>query len=320
MKTYYKILSLAALITAATFSSCTKEDGVFDSDDTGGIIELADLPARSTSTSYSVVTKSFDAADEVTFPVTINYTGSAGAPQDITLTMSINSTALSTYNTAQGTSYTELPTTLYSVDTYTVTILKGSKTGTFNIKLKTSAFDFSLSYALGISIQSATSGTISGNYGTGIFRVVAKNAYEASYTVTGWFFHPTAGRAISSTKSLTTVGVATNAADLGDLGSSDYNFTFDVSGSALSNFVPTGSTPTGLNSGFFTTDQPGASGSWVNSSGTAQPGTSPWLHTTYNNSYDEANQTFYMHYGYVGSGGAGESTWSRQVYEKWVRK
>lgn len=307
------------LLTAATFASCTKEDGVFDSDSAGGIVELSDLPARANSTVYSVSSKSFDVLAAAEFPVTVNYTGAAGAPQDITIQMAIDTNFVNTYNTAQNTKYDRLTADMYTVDSYTLTIPKGSKTATFMIRLNTSAFNFDLSYALGITIKSASAGTISGNYGTGIFRVAAKNEYEADYTVTGWFFHPTAGREIDETKTLSTAGLNTCNAPLGDLGSSDYNFDFDISGSTLTNFVATGLTPTGAKSGFFTKDQAAAS-SWVNSPlSDDSPGTSPWLHATYNNTYDAATQTFYMHYGYA-SGGTGEATWTRQVYEKWVRQ
>jgi hypothetical protein len=321
MKKYYKIFSLAMLVAATAFSSCTKEDSVFDSDDQGGIIELADLPSRTSATLYSLTTKSLDAVAEISVPITVNYTGVGGAPSDITVTLRINSAALTAYNTSASTSYLDLPTTLYTVSSPTITIPKGSKTGSYILKIKTSSFDFTKSYALGITISSATAGTVSGNYGTGIFRIVAKNAYEASYTVTGWLFHPTAGRAINATKTLATAGAVTSTAAVGDLGGSNYYFNFDVSGSTLTNYAAAGVTPTGLNSGFFTSDQPGASATWGNSSGSAdRPGTSPWLHSTYNNTYDAATKTFYMHYGYVASGGSGQASWTRQVYEKWVRK
>jgi hypothetical protein len=321
MKKYHKILSLALLITATAFTSCTKQDSVFDSDDQGGILELADLPSRAGSTVYSITSKSLDAAAEISLPITVNYTGAAGAPQDITVTMGINAAALTAYNTAQSTAYLALPTTLYTISSSTITIPKGTKTGTFVLKIKTASFDFTKSYALGVSIVSATAGTVSGNYGTGIFRIIAKNAYEASYAVTGWLFHPTAGRAINATKTLATAGAVTSTAAVGDLGGSNYYFNFDVSGSTLTNYAAAGVTPGGTNSGFFTADQPAASGSWVNSSGTVdKPGTSPWLHSTYNNTYDAATKTFYMHYGYVASGGTGQGSWTRQVYEKWVRK
>lgn len=305
------------MLIATAFSSCTKEDGVFDADDTGGIIELSDLPARSTSTVYAVASKSFDVLSSVEFPVTVKYSGTAGAPQDITIQMVIDTNVVNTYNSAEGTAYDHLKEDKYTVDSYTLTIPKGSKTATFMIRLQTNAFDFNLSYALGISIKSVSEGTLSGNYGTGIFRVAAKNDYEDDYTVTGWFFHPTAGRKIEQTKTLSTAGLTKCNAPVGDLGG--YSFDFEISGTSLTNFVATESTPAGTKSGFFTADQPGAS-TWINSPvSDDKPGSAPWLHATYNNTYDASTQTFYMHYGYA-SGGTGEATWTRQIYEKWVRE
>jgi len=184
MKKYYKILSLAILIALTALQSCTKQDSVYDSDNQGGIIELANLPSRTTSTVYSIKNSSFDAVDAVSFPITVNYTGTGGAPEDITVTMAIDTAALTKYNTASGTDFTTLPATLYTVPTFTLTILKGQKTATLDFTLKTSSFDFSESYALPIAIKSATAGTISSNYGTGIFAVVAKNRWDGVYTVT----------------------------------------------------------------------------------------------------------------------------------------
>lgn len=188
MKNYLKLLSIATILSLGLFSSCVKEDGVFDADNKGGIIELGDLSSRTTSTLYApLVTKSFASATEVDCPITLNYTGTDGAPQDITVTMALTDAAVTAYNTAQSASYTILPTTLYTVPSYTVTIPKGQKKATFTIKLKTSSFDFSKSYALGISITSSSYGTVSANYGTGIFAIVAKNKYDGVYTVTGSF-------------------------------------------------------------------------------------------------------------------------------------
>lgn len=186
MKMSYKILCFAILLTAVSFSSCTKEDGVFNSDDTGGIIEISDLAARASSTDYVVVNKSFETAAEVEFPVTLNYTGVAGAPQDITVTMEMSTTKLNAYNLTLDTAdrYTELPSNVYTVDSYNVTIAKGSKTGKFIIKLNTSAFDFKYNYAVAIAIKSATAGIVSGNYGSGIFTLAAKNKWDGVYTVT----------------------------------------------------------------------------------------------------------------------------------------
>jgi hypothetical protein len=179
MKNYKKIY-LALLVLTVGVSSCTKEDGIYTENGSSGIIELADLPSRTSSTAYAVVTKPFDAAASIDFPVTVNYTGVDGAPEDVSVVLAFDDVAVSTMSST----YTVLPSTLYTVPNYTVTIPKGSKTATFHITLNTAAFDFTKTYALGIKIKSSSAGTISSNYGTGVFVIVAKNKYDGVYTVT----------------------------------------------------------------------------------------------------------------------------------------
>lgn len=179
MKNYKKIY-LTLLALSLGVSSCTKEDGIYTENGSNGIIELAELPSRTSSTAYSVVTKSFDAAASIDFPVTVNYTGVDGAPEDLSVVLAFDDVAVSTMSST----YTVLPTTLYTVPNYTVTIPKGSKTATFHITLNTAAFDFTKTYALGIKVKSASVGTISSNYGKGVFVIVAKNKYDGVYTVT----------------------------------------------------------------------------------------------------------------------------------------
>ncbi|KIO77002.1 hypothetical protein TH53_11565 [Pedobacter lusitanus] len=321
MKRYISKYTTIALIASIITSSCTKEEGVFADGGSSGIVELQ-LPARSTSTIYSITSRSFAAQDVVDFPVTLNYTGVNGTPEDVTVNVEVNNLAVTQYNTALNTSYTPLPQELYIVAANNVSIPKGTKTGTFLIKLKTASFDFTKSYALGVTIRTASSGTVSGNYSTGIYRVTAKNAYEGDYKVTGWFFHPTAGRAINVVKKLVTTGKQSVSAPLGDLGSSNYAIEFTVDGSKLTGYKASGATPGGLNSGFFTADHPEASAAgWINNPASAdQPGQGQWKISGYNNSYDAATGTFNLAYGYIGSGGTGESSWSRQVYEKWVKQ
>ncbi|MBB6271172.1 hypothetical protein HDF26_001599 [Pedobacter cryoconitis] len=320
MKRYLNKYTVLLLITSVLASSCTKEDGIFTDGGSSGIVELQ-LPARTTSTIYAIASRSFATQDEVDFPITINYTGVNGTPADVVVNVDVNSTAVTQYNDASGTAYTTLPANLYNVTSTNVSIPKGTKTGTFLIKLKTSLFDFSKSYALGVTIKSSSSGTVSGNYSTGIYRVIAKNAYEGDYKVTGWFFHPTAGRPLNLVKKLATTGKLSVSAPLGDLGSSNYSFEFTVDGNALTGYKATGATPGGLNSGFLTADHPEASSSWANNPASAdQPGQGQWKTATYNNTYDAASGTFFLAYGYIGSGGTGQSGWSRQVYEKWVKQ
>jgi hypothetical protein len=178
----YKIIYFALLALIAGFSSCTKEDGVYAENGSSGIVELADLPSRTSSTAYASVTKSFDAVTEVDCPILINYTGVDGAPEDVTVTLAFDATIVDAMSSSTAV-LTNLDASLYTVPSYSVIIPKGQKQATMHIKLKTSAFDFSKSYALGVVIKSTSAGTVSGNYGKGLFKINAKNAYDGIYTV-----------------------------------------------------------------------------------------------------------------------------------------
>ncbi|TFF40156.1 DUF1735 domain-containing protein [Mucilaginibacter psychrotolerans] len=265
---------------------------------------------------FYVFNRSFDAVASAQMPITVQYGGSTAAPTDVTVNLGINTAAIATYNAAVKTSYVQIPTSLVTFPA-SVVIPKGQRKAVvmITLKLNTADYDFNAAYVLPISITSASSGSVSGNFGTLLYRIIAKNIYEASYTTTGYFFHPSAGRALNSTKKMSTVSAVRVEIPLGDLGGSNYYVDFDVNGSALSNYAPAGATPTGAQSGFFTSDQPGATGSWSPST----PGTNGFVHSTYNNTYDAASKTFFLHYGY-GVGSAGQTGWTRQIYEKWVRQ
>ncbi|WP_316799534.1 DUF1735 domain-containing protein [Pedobacter frigidisoli] len=183
MKTHIRLFSALLVLGMGLNSSCTKEDNMFTDDGNGGanaIVELGDLsPTRtagSTTVNYTTVTKSFNAAAEVDVPITINYTGVNGAPEDVTVQVAINNTILASTQTA-------LPTSLYTIPTNSVVIPKGQKKATFILKVKSAQFNFSLTYALGIQITSSSSGIVSGNFGTGIFIMAAKNQWDGVYQI-----------------------------------------------------------------------------------------------------------------------------------------
>lgn len=184
MKKHYKIFSFAILVAATAFSSCTKEKAVFDADSSGGVVEIAGLPSRTSTTSYQSVAKAFDAKPVVNFPITLNYTGVNGAPEDVTVTMAIDTSLITKFNKAEGQKYVPLTANLYTVPSYTVVIPKGQKSAVFNITLNTAAFNFSLPYALPVTVKSTSKGVPSGNYGTGIYPISAKNQWDGIYTVT----------------------------------------------------------------------------------------------------------------------------------------
>jgi len=145
------------------------------------------------------------------------------------------------------------------------------------------------------------------------FNIRAQENLAGSYKVTGYLYHPTASRSISLNKTITQVSANKYKVDLGDLGGNNFSFQFDVdSNYHLVNWVATGATPALPASNFMTLDNPGN----FTYSVTPLPGTSPYQHSTYNNTYNPTTQTFYMHYGYLG-GSTNQNGYSRQIYEKY---
>ena len=131
-----------------------------------------------------------------------------------------------------------------------------------------------------------------------------------SYSVTGYFSHPIQQRV---TKTIAQISSNIYQAELAGMdGSYSFQFSIDASNN-LVNWVAVGSTPMAPASGFMTSDNPGH----FIFTATPGPGIPPYIHTTYNNTYNPVTRTFYMHYGYA-SGSTSQNGYSRQIYEKWV--
>ena len=229
------------------------------------------------------------------------------------------------YNTANGTTFIPLPPGSYTVDAanprtgsdWTVTFAPGEFVKFMTITIPNAlAIDLTQTYALGFTISSAAeNGKISADQSKAVVEIGVSNDWEADYNVTGYLFHPTAPRAISTAKHLYTVGATTCEAGLGDLEGSGYYLIFDITpANTLTNWIADGACPPAPQSGFFTADNPGGT-----IYAPVVPGVAPWLHSTYTNTYNPATKTFWMHYGY-GVGSTSQNGWTRQVYEKWVRQ
>ncbi len=137
---------------------------------------------------------SFEIKPEVDFPVVISYSGAEVASTDITVNLTVDPAALDRYNAwdnetndpdDEALDFEVLPANFYSMPTTTVTIPKGERRVTLNIKLKTDQFDLTKKYALPLTISATNHGIISGNHQTAIYSVGAKNKYDGVYAVTG---------------------------------------------------------------------------------------------------------------------------------------
>jgi hypothetical protein len=315
---FFKLPIFLAFILSITTTSCLK-DKAYDLSEiqsvqgySPNVISLGvDVTSQANFTTEAYPAS---ANDTVVNLVPVELGGPSAAGQDIHVTLVENDALVSEYDTANGTSYVP-PTGLFATvnNGGVVTIPKGSRTGYLQIKFIANSL-IGGSYALGFTISSvAEKGyTISGNLNNGIVAIVAKNEWDADYQVTGWFFHPSVGRGINQVKHLSTISGIGLQGGAGDLGTP---FTFDVINNQLQDWASGGFT----SSGFMTLDNPGGTNYSSPSNGGNVPGDANFNSTIYNNTYDPATQTFYMHYGYVNGAATDQTGYTRQIYEKWVR-
>lgn len=316
--------SMAAFLLL-TQSACLK-DQLGNTDPKAGTNNVVEFQNTSIPVSYTSIWPQYDngitlTGDTGSFPINVNYTGTAAVtPQDITVTLTLDTAALNAFNADQGTNDTTAPADDITYPT-TITIPKGTNTAQIHAVITTNAdWDYTRNYALPLHISASSYGIVSSNFGTAIFTFVANNKFAGTYTTTGYFFHPSAPRALSADYPVATTGQYENKFPYGDLGSANYYFaaTTPSSGSgALTGYRAMGSTPASPSSGFMTADNPGGIG--YSSAGSNQPGTAPWLSSTYNNSYDATNMTYWIHVGY-GGGSLDQTGYTRQVYMKMVKK
>lgn len=288
-----EIRMLALIILATPFTSCLTEDNVaLDPEKSVNVVEFKNPSAFVSpyGSKYALYSNAFDLAPEANYPVTVSYSGAHVAPQDITVTLGVDTSAVSQYNEEQKVKFDVITADLYNIPA-TVVIQKGQRTAEVVIKLKPEKFDFVKNYVLPIQIKSVSAGEVSGNFGTILLAVKAKNIYDATYAATGYVYHPTAPRTLSKNKPVVTVSPTTVKVELGDLGGSGYFADLTIN--------PTTNKVT-------ITPSAGAAGAPYTQFDTALP--TPYLPawanaSKANNTYDPATKTFYLRYGYMGANG-----------------
>ncbi len=316
MKSRYIIFGFLACLIALT--SCLKDENVTNQKYgmmNESAFKVVEIPSGSGPRGVSLVSKDEQVNLDM---VSLHLSAENPANEDIVVTLTSNKSqeVINKYNTDNGTSYELLPLNLYQLPNgLNATILKGTRDATLKLIINAIDLDPSKTYAIVFGIESVDKQgyTISGNFNQELITVSVKNQWHAKYKVTGFCFHPTAPRPINDEKELTTLGPITLNAPLGDLYGAGYYFKFDVNQqNTLTNWLNLGSTPASF--ALLSTDNP---------SGTIQTkaaidygaviGQGEWVSTKYNNTYDPAIKTFWLHYSYMGGNGA------REFYEKWVR-
>ncbi|UKT63405.1 DUF1735 domain-containing protein [Pedobacter mucosus] len=178
-----KIFQSAVLFLAiGMLSSCLKSKDLIgpDADNSAGaIIEFAnpDYIATGSSTAtvrlarYELVLAKGPASQ---LHVQVQYVGTGKfAPNDVTVGLGIDAAALATHNTQAGRSYTLIPAAWYTLPT-SVVIPSGQRGVDVTIPINTNNYVAGSTYAIPLRITSASTGTISGNFGTIIVAVATQ--------------------------------------------------------------------------------------------------------------------------------------------------
>jgi hypothetical protein len=183
----YIIKSIALLLGVSSLTSCLKDDSlVLDPAQGHNVIEFAN-PAQIAviGSPYAMYVFSYELADKPSIPITLSYSGpEQNAPQDISVSVAVGSDeTITAYNKAQNGKYVKMSTSAYSFTSTTVVIKAGTSKASFNIPFDPTKFDLSKQEVLPLTITSASSGIVSGNFGTILLNVNAKNLYDGVFSM-----------------------------------------------------------------------------------------------------------------------------------------
>ncbi|RZK18777.1 MAG: DUF1735 domain-containing protein [Pedobacter sp.] len=213
----FKLL-IPALMVTTVLSSCLKNK--FDQmnpDASPSVIEFANpaAPAGETpgGSAFTVFPVAYAVGASVEGTYEVQLSGPDPAPQDITVNIGVRPAAITQLNAeksivASYIPYVELPSSLYTITTPTVTIPAGQRKATVKVLFKTNQFSFTAKYALPISITSTNYAGVSTNFGTILLNVAAKNMYDGLYS-----YKTSANTALLPNRSLSGVRLVTSGAN-----------------------------------------------------------------------------------------------------------
>lgn len=185
MKKYTQIVVMILTLTA--FSSCLKDEIVLDPSKSNNVIEFKNIaPIASPEGSiHPLYSFSIDLAPSYDLNLVVNYSGPEPvAPQDIVVELTADSSIVNQYNEEQHTDYVPLTASQFT-GVAQITIPQGQRSAIATFQLKPDQFDLALNSALGVRITGASSGVVSGNFGTSIYSVAVKNTYDGLYSYSG---------------------------------------------------------------------------------------------------------------------------------------
>ena len=203
MKRYITQLIFISSLLCIITTGCLKDDD-FDNGSiqsvhtTGSTVKPIEIKLTAAdATNFFVLAVDNSNNDTTVDLVPINLATADAAPEDIHVTVALDSNLVLVYDTTGTAAGTpggdyQIPTsTMYTIINPEVIIPKGSHTGYLQIKFKPSDF-IGGEWALGFKIASIKEAgyTISGNLNTGVTSIAVKNQYDGVYNAVGYFTHP----------------------------------------------------------------------------------------------------------------------------------
>ncbi|GGB15835.1 hypothetical protein GCM10011511_44600 [Puia dinghuensis] len=152
-------------------SSCLKDTPYIDVSNSQPIIEFGLSPANGVTGPFAYVPDSVGGPSaNIDTAVAVVVASPQVLSSTVTVTVKVDTSQISAYNTANGTSFTVLPSNLYTLKT-TATVNPGYRVGRLDVVLNMSQFPAHHSYALPLAIVSASTNTgqnliVSGNSAT----------------------------------------------------------------------------------------------------------------------------------------------------------
>jgi hypothetical protein len=181
-----KFTPLLVVLFSAVLFSCVKEKKFF-STETGDVNRGTSVKIVDAN---DVILRARDVAptlDEfVLLEVTRNPSTQAELNSPLTVTLVKNSAYITTYNSAHGTSFVELPAANYTLlDDVNLTFQPGEFSRQIRIRVNKTGLDLSAQYALAFTISqvNGSGAKISPDFKNALVQVIIKNKYDGVYSV-----------------------------------------------------------------------------------------------------------------------------------------
>lgn len=170
------------------FTSCLKDESLMDPDKTENVIEFANTANLTSPTTSKLPLLSVNIIMDpnTTYNAAVSYSGAHTAPQDITVEVGVaDASVVTSYNTMNNrtgaNAYVMIPSNQFTLPKTSVVIPKGQRRVDFPIVFPTPDQLYGKNYVLPLTIKSASSGIISGNFNTMLYLLTGINRMDASY-------------------------------------------------------------------------------------------------------------------------------------------